>query len=54
MDWGDLTESRKEEVLGFLYFNRVHEEDWVQYNSFYAGYEDHEIHTTETEVDKDE
>lgn len=33
--WESLTPERKQEVLGFIYFNRHNEEDWDDYNSLY-------------------
>lgn len=34
-DWENLPPERKIEVLGFIYFNRSGEEDWLDYNSLY-------------------
>lgn len=33
--WASLSPERKQEVLGFVYFNRHGEESWEEYNSLY-------------------
>lgn len=41
MDWENLSEQRKTEVLGYLYFNRHGNDEWdMMHNSFYTSEED--------------
>jgi hypothetical protein len=34
-DWDNISDQRKQEVLGFIYFNRCGDDDWEEYNSLY-------------------
>jgi hypothetical protein len=51
MDWYDtMSTQRRIEYLGFLYFNRSGEEDWVCFNSMYNSFEENEVEEIVNEV----
>tara|TARA_R110000787_G_scaffold90783_3_gene191471 strand:- start:5299 stop:5469 length:171 start_codon:yes stop_codon:yes gene_type:complete len=40
MDWDNKSDQEKTEYMGFLFFNRCGEEDWLDFNSMVCTLED--------------